>query len=128
VRSTLYDDIGGESAVTEVVDRLYRRVSADPGLRGYFDGRDLVRIEAHQRALLTVALGGTADGYTGRTMHTAHAGLAIPHGAFDRVLAHLSDALADVGVPDTTSARITAILRPIRGDVVQAVPAVAVAV
>jgi len=128
VRRTLYDDIGGEPAVTEVVDRLYRRVVADPDLRGFFDGRDLARIEAHQRALLTVALGGTPDGYTGRTMHTAHAGLAITHNAFDRVLAHLSGALADVGVPDITSARIVAMLRPIRGDVVQAVPAVAIGV
>ena len=119
MRSSIYDEIGGAPAVTAVVDAFYERLEADPGLMAYFDGRDMTRLKAHQRALVTVALGGTSEEYNGRMMHPAHAGLAITDEAFDKVLDHLMAVLTDVGVPPVTSAKIMAILQPLRTDVVQ---------
>jgi truncated hemoglobin YjbI len=52
-------------------------------------------------------------------MHPAHAGLPITSQAFDKVLDHLLAVLTDVGVPPVTSAKILAILEPLRTDVVQ---------
>ena len=124
--SNIFDEIGGEPVVTAVVDALYERVLADPSLMPYFDGRDLDRLKVHQRALVTVALGGSAPGYTGRMMHPAHAGLAVTDEAFDKVLALLDAALAEAGVPPATAAKVLAILRPLRTDVVQ--PSVALRV
>ena len=118
--SNIFDEIGGAPVVTAVVDDLYERVLADPSLMPYFDGRDLDRLKAHQRALVTVALGGSAQEYTGRMMHPAHAGLAITSEAFDKVLDHLSAALAGAGTSDATTAKVLAILKPLRTDVVQA--------
>ncbi len=120
MRSTIYDEIGGETAVTAVVEGLYQRLLADAGLLSYFDGRDVDGLKAHQRALLTVALGGPSQEYGGRMMHSAHAGLAITHEAFDTMLHHLAAALTGAGVAQSTSARVLAILRPLRTDVVQA--------
>ncbi|MDQ4068954.1 MAG: group 1 truncated hemoglobin [Actinomycetota bacterium] len=120
MKVTIYDEIGGEPGITAVVEALYRRVLADPDLARYFEGRDVGRLEAHQRALLTVALGGTAEEYNGRMMHPAHAGLGITDRAFDKVLGHLAAALADAGVAPVTVARILAMLQPLRTDVVQA--------
>ena len=120
MRSTIYDQIGGAPAVTAVVDEFYERLVADPDLLSYFDGRDMARLKAHQRALVTVALGGTSEEYGGRMMHPAHAGLGITHEAFDKVLDHLSSVLTDAGVPAVTTAKILAILQPLRTDVVQA--------
>ena len=122
--STIYDEIGGEPAVTAVVEAFYDRVLGDADLLPWFEGRDMARLKAHQRALVGVALGGTAEQYTGRMMHSAHAGLAVTDEAFDRVLGHLLAVLSDAGVPDATSAKVMAILQPLRTDVVQAVPAV----
>ncbi len=119
MRSTIYDEIGGEPAVTAVVDAFYDRLVTDPDLLSHFGGRDMARLKAHQRALVTVALGGTSEQYTGRMMHPAHAGLAITNEAFDKVLDHLLAVLTDVGVPTLTSAKILAILQPLRTDVVQ---------
>ncbi len=124
MKSTIYDEIGGAPAVNAVVETFYQRLVADPDLMSYFDGRDMARLKAHQRALVTVALGGTSEEYNGRMMHPAHSGLAITHEAFDKVLGHLAAALDDVGVTDATSTRILAILQPLRTDVVQAVAAV----
>ena len=120
MKSTIYDEIGGEPAVTAVVDEFYTRLLADPELLSYFEGRDMQRLKAHQRALVTVALGGTSEEYNGRMMHPAHAGMSITHDAFDRVLDHLSSVLGDAGVPAVTTAKILAILQPLRTDVVQA--------
>jgi hypothetical protein len=55
-------------------------------------------------------------------MGPAHAGLAIDHEAFDRVLVHLGDALAARDVRPITIDKVLAILEALRGDVVQAQP------
>ena len=120
MRTTIYEEIGGEPAVTAVVDAFYERLVADPDLMSYFGGRDMARLKAHQRALVTVALGGTSEQYNGRMMHPAHSGLAITNEAFDKVLDHLRAVLTGVGVPAVTSAKLLAILQPLRTDVVQA--------
>ncbi len=119
MRTTIYDEIGGAPAVTVVVDAFYERLVADPDLTSYFAGRDMARLKAHQRALVTVALGGTSEQYNGRMMHPAHAGLSITDAAFDKVLDHLLAVLTAAGVPPVTSAKILAILQPLRSDVVQ---------
>ena len=118
MRGSIYDEIGGAPAVTAVVDGLYERLIADPDLMTYFDRRDMAGLKAHQRALVTVALGGTEE-YGGRMMQPAHAGLAITNEAFDKVLGHLQAALAAAGVAPATSAKVLAILQPLRTDVVQ---------
>jgi hemoglobin len=76
------------------------------------------RLKAHQRALVTVALGGTSEEYTGRMMQPAHAGMAITHEAFDKVLDHLEAVLLGAGVAPVTAAKVLALLQPLRGDVV----------
>jgi hemoglobin len=124
LRSTIYDEIGGAPAVNAVVDAFYERLIADADLMAYFDGRDMARLKAHQRALVTVALGGTSEEYSGRMMQPAHAGLAITHEAFDKVLDHLLAVLTGAGVSPVTSAKILAILQPLRTDVVQSSMAV----
>lgn len=118
MHSTIYDEIGGEPALTAVVDAFYERLVADPDLMSYFDGRDMRRLKAHQRALVTVALGGTEE-YTGRMMQPAHAGMAITHEAFDKVLEHLEAVLLGAGVAPVTAAKVLAILQPLRTDVVE---------
>lgn len=125
MRPTIYDEIGGEPAVTAVVDAFYERLIADVDLMSYFDGRDMRRLKAHQRALVTVALGGTAERYTGKMMQPAHTGLAITDDAFDKVLDHLHEVLIGAGVQPLTAAKVLAILQPLRGDVVSSPMAVA---
>ena len=118
--TTIYDEIGGAPAVAVVVDAFYQKLLADPSVSGYFRGKDLNRLRAHQRALVTVALGGTTETYTGRLMGPAHTGLNITDEAFDTICAHLGDTLAEAGVGAVTIAKILAILEPLRPEVVQA--------
>lgn len=93
----IYDDIGGNDGVRTAVTVFYQRVVADPELGRWFEGVDLERLKAHQRAFLGAAFGGPAL-FGGRGLAEAHAGLEITDAAFDRLVGTLMTALADLGV------------------------------
>jgi hemoglobin len=117
--ASVYDQIGGRTAVAAAVDGLYDRLLDDPVLAPYFAGTDMERQKRHMRAFMAVALGG-ADLYAGRDMAAAHAGLHITDDAFDRVVAHLVDTLASLGVRVEIIKAIGAKLAPLRAPVVSA--------
>lgn len=114
---SIYDQIGGAFSVSTAVDRFYDKVLADPSLRGYFSGKDLTRIKSHQRAFLRVALGGP-DGYSGRELAVAHAGLGVTSGAFYAVLRHLTATLTELQVPPDLTRAIVGKLSPLASEVV----------
>jgi hemoglobin len=116
---SIYDSIGGAAAVSAAIDDFYARLLADPDLAGFFDGTDLARLKAHQRAFIAAALGGS-EIYAGRAMAAAHAGLSITDGDFSAVVGHLVDTLDGLGVPQETIGQIGAALAPLRADIVTA--------
>src|SRR4051794_38764862 len=121
---SIYDEIGGSAAVSAAVDGFYERVLADPTLDGFFEDVDLQRLKGHQRSFIAAAIGGP-ESYLGRAMLEAHAHLGVTDEAFDAVVGHLVDALADLGVAETTIERITGALAPLKPDVERvAVPTV----
>jgi hemoglobin len=116
---TIYDAIGGPSAVAATVDSFYERVFADPSLRRYFEGVDVKRLKGHQRAFIAAAVGGP-ERYMGRSMGEAHAHLRIRPEHFDRVVGHLVDTLVSLNVPDTIVGQIGAKLAPLRDEIAPA--------
>lgn len=116
---TIYDTIGGGAAVGSVVDELYRRTLGDPDLKGYFEGIEMDRLNRHQRAFITAALGGPGE-YRGRAMGEAHARLNITPDAFDRVATHLVAILRANGVDEETVGQIADSLGPLRPQIVTA--------
>ena len=95
---TMYEAIGGDAGLTVAVDNFYARLWADDELKGYFAGIDGDSLKRHQRAFLTVALGGSNGHYEGRALPEAHTGLNITDDAFDKVADHLYHTLADLKV------------------------------
>jgi len=94
---SVYDEIGGDAAVSLAVESFYDRVMADATLSPYFDGMNLHAIKNHQRDFFTVLLDGPED-YDGRSMRNAHAGLHITDVVFTRTLEHLAATLDELGV------------------------------
>jgi hemoglobin len=72
--------LGGADAFGLAVESFYRRVLRDPELQPYFTGIDLERLHHHQSAFLAMAI-GQVNGYLGRTMAAAHAGLGVTDAA-----------------------------------------------
>ena len=113
----IYDELGGSDGVRTAVTVMYHRVVADPELAPWFDGVDTERLKAHQRAFLAAAFGGPQV-FTGRSVGAAHEGLAITDDAFDRVVASLMTALADLGVAKEAVNTVGERLEGMRGEIV----------
>ena len=116
---TIFEQIGGEAAVDAAVDVFYRKMLADDRVNYFFDGIDMDRQAAKQKAFLTMVMGGPHN-YTGRDMRTAHKpliekGLNDTH--FDVVVQHLGDTLAELSVPADLIGQIAAAAETLREDV-----------
>ena len=114
---TIYDMIGGESALTAVVDDFYVRVLADPQLSGFFAGVNMQKLKGRQVEFFAAALGGP-DFYEGASMREAHAGRGISQADFNQVAVHLTAALAAAGVPAETVAQIAGAVTPLADEIV----------
>jgi hemoglobin len=116
---TGFEELGGHAAVKTVVTVFYNRVTADPALAHWFEDVDLSRLRAHQRAFVSMALGGPGM-FSGRSLPEAHAGLGITDEAFDTMLAHLETALADIDASRETIGQLLGALEASRAQVVTA--------
>ncbi len=117
--ATIYEQIGGEPAVDAAVDIFYRKVLADDRISRFFEGVDMERQAAKQKAFLTMVLGGP-NSYTGKDMRTAHAALVargLNDSHFDAVVENLGATLKELGVADAKIAEIAAIAGSVRNDV-----------
>jgi hemoglobin len=97
---SLYERIGGQTAVLAAVDLFYKKVISDELTRPFFDNLDMTAQIKKQVAFMTWAFGGPTE-FRGRDLREAHAplvrkGLTDAH--FDAVARHLSDTLNELGV------------------------------
>lgn len=116
---SLFRRLGGGIAVDAAVDLLYGKVLGDPLLKPFFEGVDMKRQRAQQKAFLTFAFGGP-DTYTGQDLRKAHAGLVargLSDKHFDAVAGHLQATLKELGVPQNLQDEVMTIAASTRGDV-----------
>jgi hemoglobin len=119
---TLFDQLGGETAMRAAVERFYERVLGDSLLAPFFENIPMERLKAHQFAFLSQALGGPRQ-YTGASMFRAHARLSIEQRHFDAVAAHLVGTLRELGVRESLIAEVVGAVAPLATQVVNAVGA-----
>ena len=117
--STVYEQLGGDAAINAAVDIFYRRVLADAYIKRFFEGVDMARQAAKQKAFLTMVFGGP-NSYTGKDMREGHRhlvkmGLDGTH--FDHVLAHLRSTLAQLGVGEAGITEVINLADTTRNDV-----------
>jgi hemoglobin len=98
---SLYERIGGETAVMAAVDLFYEKVLANTLTRPFFEALDMDAQVRKQIAFMTWALGGP-NAYSGRDLTTAHAHLVRAKGLgdahFDAVAVSLEATLLELGV------------------------------
>jgi hemoglobin len=118
-QASLYERIGGDAAVNAAVDVFYRKVLADDRINQFFEGVDMERQSAKQKAFLTFAFGGPAN-YSGKDMRLGHAHLVekgLNGSHFDAVMENLGATLTELGVPGDLIGEAAAIAESVRGDV-----------
>lgn len=114
---SLYDQVGGELVVTDVVARFYERVISDDMLSHWFKWSKPVELQRHLRTYLAVALDGP-EHYTGRSMRKVHGGMRITNEAFDTMIARLLESLAESGVKSSVLTKVDARLGKLRAVIV----------
>ena len=117
--ASLYEAIGGRTALRAAADVFYRRLLADAELAGFFPGG----VGIGHRAFLVTALGEALGGpqrYRGPFLADAHRGLGITDDQFDRAACHLSDSLDELAVPRPLADQVIAIVASLRPVIVTA--------
>mmetsp|Transcript_29837 Transcript_29837/g.43981 ORF Transcript_29837/g.43981 Transcript_29837/m.43981 type:complete len:932 (+) Transcript_29837:87-2882(+) len=115
---SLFEKLGGGEAVNAVVNKFYdEKVLKDTSLSPIFDGKDVESLKMHQRMFLQWALGGE-NGYTGRSMKEAHAGLGITEAHWNTVCGHLVGTLQELGVSAADIDTVVSKVAPLKDDVV----------
>lgn len=117
--ASLFDQLGGEAAVNAAVDIFYRKVLGDDRINQFFDGVDMDKQAAKQKAFLTMAFGGP-NNYTGEDMRRGHAHLVergLNDSHFDAVVELLGATLKELGVADELIGQVAAIAETTRNDV-----------
>ena len=117
--TSLFEQLGGEAAVDAAVDIFYRKVLNDERISRFFEGVDMEKQAAKQKAFLTMAFGGPHH-YTGLDMRKGHAHLVergLDDSHFDAVVEDLGATLKELGVADNLIGQVAAIAGSTREDV-----------
>jgi len=117
--NSLFARLGGAAAVNAAVDVFYRRVLADAYVVPFFEGVDMEKQAAKQKAFLTMAFGGPHH-YTGKDMREGHRHLiamGLNDSHFDHILMHIRATLAELGVANNEIQQVIAIAESTRDDV-----------
>jgi len=115
--ATLYDRLGGETAVGAVVTEFYDRVVADDDVAHHFDDIDMIEQRSHQTKFLSAVTGGPMQ-YEGDDMETAHEGMGVTAAEFDALAGHLDDALREFDVADADRTAVLDAVEGFRDDIV----------
>jgi hemoglobin len=118
---TLYERLGGYTAISAVVNDFEDRLFVDPKVGKYFvgmgtDTRELFKQKT--KNLVCNVTGGPCK-VISRSAKTTHAGLGITNAEFDIVVGHLSEALDKYKVPAAEHKELMDIVETLRKDIVE---------
>jgi len=116
---SVYEDLGGQAGIEQLVEDLLVRVSDDPRIAPLFISADIVNLHARLSEQLCAEAGGPCV-YTGKDMVDAHANLDINAAHFNALVENLVEAMEARGVPRSAQNRLLARLAPMQRDVVGA--------
>ena len=119
-QQTLFERVGGEQAISDLIHDFYDRVLADLELKPFFKDVSVDKLRRMQREFFSAALDGPIS-YTGRPLSHVHHGRGITKHHLALYIGHLIDVLQGHGINDQdvqeVIARINTYAEEITGDV-----------
>jgi len=116
-QKSLYDRLGGQPAITAVVDDFVGNVAADSRINGFFAKTDIPRLKRLLVEQICAGTGGPCT-YTGRSMPEAHRGMHITDAQFGALVEDLTKSLNKFKVPEKEQADLLAVLGPMKPSIV----------
>ncbi|MDR6561194.1 MULTISPECIES: group 1 truncated hemoglobin [Arcicella] len=120
---SLYERLGGNAAISAVIDQFIANVAADARINAFFadaaaDPARLTRLRNNLINQVGMATGGM-EKYTGLDMKTAHKGMGIEEVHFNALVEDLSLSLDKFKVPSTEKTELLTALAALKGDIVE---------
>src|SRR5437868_2041775 len=120
---SLYDRLGGEKAITAVVDDFVARAAANPKVNFFRDGKfakttNVPQLKEHLMEFVAMATGGPSK-YEGKDMKTAHTGMKIKESEFNAIAGDLIATLDKFKVPAKEKHELMTIVGDTKGAIVE---------
>jgi hemoglobin len=120
--ASLYDRLGGTTAIASVVDGFVANAAADARINKFFTrvAGDTAAMRDFKQKLVDQICQGTGGPctYTGKDMKTAHQGMGLTNADFDALVEDLVKALDAAGVQQKEKDELLGILGPMRSEIV----------
>ena len=122
-KKTLYDNLGGKTAIVAVVDDFVGNVAADKRINGFFaadvkDPAKLAKFKGNLVDQICQAAGGPCK-YMGKDMKTAHAGMGISTADFNALVEDLVKSLNKFKVAKADQDTLLGVLGPMKTQIVE---------
>ncbi len=114
---SLYDRLGGQPAITAVVDDFVGNVAADPRINRRFADANIPHLKTMLVDQVCQASGGPCT-YTGQTMKAAHKGMKISEAEFNALVEDLVKSLDKFKVGAREKSELLSALGGMKGDIV----------
>jgi hemoglobin len=115
--ASLFNDLGGLSGITNIVDDFLVGLGSDPRIAHHFAAADPERLREKLIEQFCAESGGGCD-YTGDSMRDSHAGMNISRADFNALVEVLIAAMEQQQVPVAAQNRLLQRLAPMHRDIV----------
>ena len=115
---SLYERLGGQTAISAVVEQFVANIAADTRINSRFATTDIPKLKGNLVDQVCMATGGPCT-YKGRDMKTTHAGMRISSGEFNVLVEDLVRALDTFKVPVPEKSEFLALLGAMKKDIVE---------
>lgn len=114
---SVYEKLGGEKKIAEIVDNFINEISFDENIFKHFEESHVDRFREKLIEQLCVETGGPCT-YSGDSMAEVHAKMNVTESEFNRTVDLLVSAMKTAAVPHRLQNKILARLAPMRGDII----------
>jgi hemoglobin len=118
MEKSLYERLGGEAAISAVIDDFVARVAADSRINGKFAKSNIDRVKFHLKEQVCAVTGGPCK-YTGQSMSAAHRNMKVTEGEFSALVEDLVMTLDKFNVPAREKGEVLTALGGLKSQIVE---------
>jgi hemoglobin len=116
-KRSLYDRLGGQDAITAVVEDFVNNAATNDKIKHFFTNTDAKNLKVKLVEQICEATGGPCK-YTGKDMRTVHTGMKITEDDFNALVGDLVKALEKHKVGEREKNELLTALGGMKGDIV----------
>ncbi|MFQ3250971.1 group I truncated hemoglobin [Glaciecola sp.] len=115
--STLYQDLGGEAKIEEIVDNFINEIAFDESTYAFFKDSNMQRFKEKLSQQLCVMAEGPCT-YTGDSMEQVHSGMDITEADFNHGVDLFISAMDKANIPHNLQNRLLKEMAKTRGEII----------